>query len=183
MRRFCTGLFRLAVFSTFFMILLTTTAMANELFNHELRRLHSSQTVNVQDLVGEHPVLVVNTASHCGFTGQFEGLEALHQRYQEAGLRVIGFSSNDFRQEAADESVAADICFVNYGVTFAMFAPIHVRGPQAHPIFRELTRQSHAPRWNFYKYLVNREGQVVEVFSSMTSPDSPRLRAAIEAVL
>jgi glutathione peroxidase len=161
----------------------TAGASPDDLYDHELRRLHSSESVNLREQFAGQPLLIVNTASHCGFTGQFSGLEQLHQTYSEAGLRVVGFPSNDFRQEAADEADAAAVCFVNYGVTFDMFAPISVRGSDAHPIFRELARQSQAPRWNFYKYLVNREGEVVQVFSSMTSPDSERLRTAIEKLL
>lgn len=96
---------------------------------------------------------------------------------------MVGFPSNDFRQEAADEESTAQVCFVNYGVSFAMFAPISVRGADAHPIFRELARQSHAPRWNFYKYVVDSSGKVVDVFPSLTTPDSPRLQRAIESIL
>ncbi len=173
-------------FGLFLALVLSAAPLAadsNELFDHELRRLHSSEVVNLQEAFAGHPLLIINTASHCGFTGQFSGLEELHQQYRDAGLKVVGFPSNDFRQEAADEATTADVCFVNYGVTFDMFTPIHVRGSQAHPIFRELARQSQAPRWNFYKYLVSPEGEVVDVFSSMVSPDSRRLRAAIESLL
>lgn len=154
-----------------------------QLFDHELRRLHSSEVVSLREQFAGHPLLVVNTASHCGFTGQFEGLEALHQQYRDAGLKVVGFPSNDFRQEAADESKTAEVCFVNYGVTFDMFTPISVRGADAHPIFREIARQSEAPRWNFHKYVIDREGRVVAAFPSRVAPDATELRAAIERVL
>lgn len=175
----------LSVLTSLFLLIFSGIAAAtpNDLYDHELRRLHSSETVNLREHLAGQPLLIVNTASHCGFTGQFSGLEQLHQTYAEAGLRVVGFPSNDFRQEAADEADTAAVCFVNYGVSFDMFAPISVRGADAHPIFRELARQSQAPRWNFYKYLVNRDGEVVQVFSSMTSPDSDRLRNAIERLL
>ena len=152
------------------------------LLNHELRRLHSSEMVDLQERLGGAPLLLVNTASRCGFTGQFEGLEALHQRYHTRGLRVAGFSSNDFNQEI-DEEGAAEVCFVNFGVTFDMFAPIAVRGPEAHPLFAELARQSEAPRWNFTKYLVNADGEVVAHFGSSVRPESRRLRGAIETLL
>lgn len=154
-----------------------------QLFDHDLRRLHSNEVVNLREQFAGHPLLVVNTASHCGFTGQFEGLEALHQQYRDAGLKVVGFPSNDFRQEAADESKTAEVCFVNYGVTFDMFTPISVRGSDAHPIFREIARQSEAPRWNFHKYVVDRDGRVVAAFPSRVAPDAAELRAAIERVL
>lgn len=153
------------------------------LFDHQLPRLHSSEILDMQPFAG-HPMLIINTASFCGFTGQFAGLEALHQQYKEQGLKVVGFPSNDFRQEAKDEAKAAEVCFVNFGVTFDMAQPIKVRGKDAHPIFKEMARQSgKAPRWNFYKYVVDKEGQVTAVFASLTRPDDPELHAAIKAVL
>ena len=160
---------------------LNTTQAA--LFDHDLRRLHSDEVVNLRERFAGHPLLVVNTASHCGFTGQFDGLEALHQQYREAGLKVVGFPSNDFRQEADDEAETAAVCFVNFGVTFDMFSPISVRGADAHPLFREIARQSEAPRWNFHKYVIDRNGQVVGAFPSRVRPDAAELRAAIEKVL
>lgn len=163
----------------------SATASTNgeaRLLDHELRRLHSSEVVDLQERLGGAPLLLVNTASRCGFTGQFEGLEALHQRYHERGLRVAGFSSNDFNQEI-DEEGAAEVCFVNFGVTFDMFAPIAVRGPEAHPLFAELARQSEAPRWNFTKYLVNADGEVVAHFGPSVRPDSRQMRRAVEALL
>lgn len=153
------------------------------LFEHQLPRLHSSEMVDMRQFAGQ-PILVINTASFCGFTGQFEGLEALHQRYQSQGLKVIGFPSNDFRQEASDESKTAEVCFVNFGVTFDMVKPVKVRGDEAHPIFKEIARQSgKPPRWNFYKYVIDRNGKVTAVFSSMTKPDDKKLQDAIAAVL
>lgn len=155
----------------------------NALFDHQLRRLHSPEVVNLREHLAGQPLLVVNTASHCGFTRQFGGLEEVFQRYRDAGLRVVGFPSNDFNQEAADEAVTAAVCFENFGVSFDMFAPISVRGQEAHPIFRELARQSAPPRWNFYKYVVDRDGRVVAHFSSMVGPGSRELQRAIESVL
>lgn len=159
------------------------SALQESLFDHELRRLHSNELVNLRDHLAGHPLLVVNTASYCGFTRQFEGLEALHRHYKDAGLKVVGFPSNDFRQEAADESETAEVCFANYGVSFDMFSPIGVKGAGAHPIFRELARQSDAPRWNFHKYVIDRTGRVTAAFPSRVEPDSAELRAAIERVL
>lgn len=160
------------------------TPNTEALFNHQLKRLHSSDIINLRERYAGHPLLIINTASFCGFTGQFEGLEALHQAYKGQGLKVIGFPSNDFRQEAGNEERTAEVCFINYGVSFDMFSPVAVRGDQAHPIFRELARQSGtAPKWNFYKYVIDRNGKVTAHFSSMTKPDDTRLRQAIEAVL
>ncbi|QSR36534.1 glutathione peroxidase [Marinobacterium iners] len=154
------------------------------LYHHQLKRLHSAEVVDLRERFAGKPMLVINTASFCGFTGQFEGLEALHQRYKDQGLMVVGFPSDDFNQEAKNEEKSAEVCFVNFGVTFDMFSPIHVKGDNAHPIFREIARQSDTPpRWNFYKYVIDRDGKVTAAFSSMTSPDSRKLRKAIEAVL
>jgi len=153
------------------------------LLDHDVRRLNSDETVNLLQRYGDAPLLIVNTASRCGFTGQFAGLEALHQRYRDAGLRVLGFSSNDFRQEIADEAAVAGVCFVNFGVTFDMFASVSVRGAGAHPVFLELARQSEQPGWNFHKYLIDASGRVVAAFPSRVSPDDPDLLNAIDALL
>lgn len=158
-------------------------AGGDALLGHELRRLHSPETVKLDRYAGQ-PLLIVNTASHCGFTRQFEGLEAVHKEYADKGLKVLGFSSDDFNQEAKDEAKAAEVCFVNFGVTFDMFATIPVRGEGAHPLFRELARQSgQSPQWNFHKYVVDRDGRVVATFPSRVEPGDPALRAAIEGVL
>ena len=150
---------------------------------HELRRLHADDVVKLGERFGGQPVLVVNTASHCGFTRQFRELEAVHQKYKDRGLKVAGFPSDDFRQEAADESKTAEVCFENFGVTFDMFAPIAVTGDKAHPLFREIARQSSAPDWNFHKYVIDRNGRVVATFPSRVKPDAPEVLAAIEKVL
>lgn len=177
------------LFSALCGLLISHSAVAAEpdaqaLLGHQLKRLHSNEVIDLRERYRGQPMLVVNTASFCGFTGQFEGLEALHQRYKDKGLKVVGFPSNDFRQEAGDEAKTAEVCFINYGVSFDMFSPIHVRGDEAHPIFREIARQSgKAPRWNFYKYVIDREGRVTAAFSSMTAPDDRKLIQAIEAVL
>nr|WP_246265163.1 glutathione peroxidase [Aromatoleum diolicum] len=151
--------------------------------DHSMRRLHSDEVLNLRQRYAGSPLLVVNTASHCGYTGQFKGLETLHRQYKDRGLKVVGFPSNDFRQEAAEEAEAAKVCFVNYGVSFDMFAPISVRGKDAHPVFRELARQSEAPRWNFHKYVIDSHGRVVATFPSQVEPDAPEVRAAIERAL
>lgn len=166
--------------------LLLTTAGASAqqaLFDHQLRRLHSGETVDLAQRFAVQPVLVVNTASHCGFTNQFKELEAIHQRYKDRGLKVVGFSSDDFDQEADSEAKAAEVCFVNFGVSFDMFATIPVRGAGAHPLFRELARQAEEPRWNFHKYVIDRDGKVVASFPSRTRPDAPDVIRAIEKVL
>jgi glutathione peroxidase len=150
--------------------------------NQEYRKLHSSQSVNLCKVFAGKPMLIVNTASHCGFTPQFKGLEALHEKYKDRGLVVLGFSSDDFNQEAKDEAAAADTCFVNYGVTFTMLAPQHVKGPEANAVFKELARQTQEPKWNFNKYLVAPDGKA-QYFGSRIAPDSQELTGAIEKLL
>ena len=149
----------------------------------EVRMLRSSERIDICASFAGRPLLIVNTASHCGFTPQFAGLEALYQRYKDRGLVVVGVPSNDFRQEAKDEETAATICYVNYGVTFTMLSQQKVRGPDAHPMFRELGRRVGEPTWNFHKYLVDRNGNVVAHFDSRVEPMSETLRAAVESVL
>jgi glutathione peroxidase len=151
--------------------------------NHDFRKLHSAQSVNLCQAYAGKPMLIVNTASHCGFTPQFKGLEAVHEKYKGRGLVVVGFSSDDFNQEAKDEAEAADTCFLNYGVTFVMLAPQHVKGADANPVFKELARQTEAPSWNFNKYLVKPDGKVTQYFGSRVAPDSPQFSDAVEKLL
>ena len=157
------------------------TASCPAFLDHDMRKLHSKEQLNLCEVQADRPMLIINTASHCGYTGQFKGLEALHQRYGK-DLAVVGFASNDFRQEAKDEETAAEVCYVNYGVTFTMIAPSSVKGEAANPVFRELARQTQEPSWNFNKYLVDREGKVTH-FGSNTKPDDKVLAAAIESAL
>jgi len=142
-----------------------------EIFHHTMKQLHSSKMLNLCEVTHGQPVLLVNTASHCGFTDQFGDLEKLHKEYEEKGLIVLGVSSDSFNQEADDEAEAADVCFKNFGVTFTMLSTVPVRGDDAHPLFQEVARQDQFPRWNFYKFLINREGQVVASNSSFGMPD------------
>ena len=151
--------------------------------NGEYPRLHSSERISLCQAVAGHPLLIVNTASHCGFTPQLKGLEAVHRRYRERGLVVIGFPSDDFHQEASDQAQTAQVCFVNYGVTFTMLAPSAVRGEGANAVFRELARQSGGPKWNFNKYLVRADGTVLRHFDSTVAPESAEFAAAIETLL
>lgn len=148
------------------------------------RLLRSEDSLNLCERYAGQPMLIVNTASYCGYTKQFGGLETLYQDYKDQGLVVLGFPSDDFWQEADDEQTTAEVCYANYGVTFPMFAPVSVRGGDAHPLFVGLAEQGGgAPRWNFYKYLIDRDGQVVGRFSSKVTPESAELRDAIEGVL
>lgn len=151
--------------------------------NHDFQKLHASDRVNLCAAFAGKPLLVVNTASHCGYTPQFRGLEAINQKYRRRGLVVIGFPSDDFKQEAASEAEAAQVCYENFGVTFTMLSPLPVKGVAANPVFRELARQTQVPSWNFNKYLVRPDGTVVAHFDSSVTPESPQLNTAIERLL
>ena len=161
----------------------TRAADCPAFLDHDFKRLHSSQGVNLCTEFAGRPLLIVNTASHCGYTPQFKGLEALHRKYQARGLVVVGFPSDDFNQEAKSEAKTADVCYVNYGVTFTMLAPSSVTGAKGNPVFRELNRRAGEPSWNFNKYLVRPDGTVVRHFGSSVRPDAPELRREIEKLL
>ena len=129
-------------------------------------------------------LLVVNTASFCGYTPQYAALQRLHDRFQARGLTVLGVPSNDFNQESADNRQIREFCDAQFGIEFPMAALSHVRGPQAIPLFRWLAaRGGGEPRWNFHKYLLARDGRVVDQYSSLTAPDSATLVRAIEQQL
>jgi len=151
--------------------------------DYKLNKLHSSQIIDLCAQTAGKPVLLINTASYCGYTYQFTGLEALYQRYKDRGLVVVGFPSDDFNQEDDDAAKTADICYINHGVTFAMTEVINVKGSDAHPVFQHLANETKRPNWNFNKYLVDKDGNVIELFRSGVEPDSRKLQAAIEAVL
>ncbi|NBT82439.1 MAG: glutathione peroxidase, partial [Betaproteobacteria bacterium] len=130
-------------------------------------------------------VLIVNTASKCGFTGQYEGLERLYDRYRQAGLVIIGFPSGDFGgQELASNKEIAEFCSNTFNVRFPMIAKTSVRGANANPVFAGLIRESGtSPKWNFYKYLLGRDGRLVKVYGSMTGPDDRSFVQDIERSL
>ena len=128
-------------------------------------------------------LLIVNTASRCGFTPQFDALETLHGRYADRGLRVLGFPSDEFRQELAEEADVAAFCRLNYGVTFPMFQKVDVAGENAHPLFRDLAAAAGSPRWNFNKYLIDRHARVVARYDSSVLPLGERIIGAVEALL
>lgn len=137
----------------------------------------------MQDWVGR-PVLVVNTASLCAFTGQYEGLQALQDRYVDQGLVVLAVPSNDFRQELGSEAEVKEFCEMTFGLDLPMTEITSVRGPQAHPFYAWL-RDSHGftPRWNFNKVLIGPDGRFVDAFGSNVRPDARKLTQAIEAQL
>jgi glutathione peroxidase len=135
-------------------------------------------------------LLIVNTASKCGFTGQYDGLQKLYENYRERGLVVLGFPSNDFMgQEPGNNDEIASFCRLNYGVDFPMFAKVSVKGSEQHPLFAFLTSKDTNPEfpgritWNFNKFLISREGNVVARFGSRTKPEDQKIKDAIEAAL
>lgn len=132
-------------------------------------------------------VLVVNTASQCGFTPQYAGLEALWQHYRDRGLVVLGVPSNDFGgQEPGNETTIKEFCAVNFDIDFPLTAKTHVRGTDAHPFYRWAAEQVGplgVPRWNFHKYLIGPDGRLLDWFSTVTPPDAERLRRAVEVAL
>ncbi|CAH1546404.1 Glutathione peroxidase [Vibrio rotiferianus] len=148
------------------------------------RLLNSTEEIELCDTFKGKTLLVVNTASQCGFTPQFEQLEQLHQTYKDQNFAVVGFPSNDFRQDRGSEEKTAKICYLDYGVTFPMMARTSVLGEDANPVFAEISTQAGiTPKWNFYKFLINKEGKVVATFPSSTSPTSTTLTNMIEQQL
>jgi glutathione peroxidase len=153
------------------------------LLDHTVPRLQDERPQHLCQYAGK-VLLIVNTASYCGFTSQFEALEALNARYAARGLVVLGFPSHDFQQEDADAKKTADVCFNTYGVKFPMFATGPVRGAGAQPLFRQLTAATgQAPAWNFNKYLVGRDGVPIAHFASGVGPTSVAMTTAIERAL
>jgi glutathione peroxidase len=130
------------------------------------------------------PMLVVNTASFCGYTSQYAGLQRLHERYGPRGLVVLGVPSQEFNQESGDNARIKEFCETNYNVGFPMTALARLRGPEAAPLYAFLAeRGGGSPRWNFHKYLVARDGRAVRGFPTRTGPEAPELLHAIEAAL
>ena len=149
----------------------------------------SGRSARLGDFAGS-PILVVNVASKCGLTPQYEGLQRLHDRFSGRGFTVAGFPCNQFgAQEPGTPEEISEFCSVNYGVTFPMFAKIDVNGPERHPLYAELTDTADAEgtagdiQWNFEKFLVGPDGQVLSRFRPLTDPEAPELISAIEASL
>ncbi len=158
-------------------------AACPSILQHTHARLQDEKPQNLCQYAGQ-VVLVVNTASYCGFTPQYQGLEKLYRDYRAQGLVVLGFPSNDFAQEPGGNDKIAEFCENTYGVKFPMFTKTAVRGQDAAPLFRQLSARSDTtPKWNFYKYLIARDGQRIQAFNSMTAPTDARLIQAIEQLL
>jgi glutathione peroxidase len=154
------------------------------LLDRTLPRLQDEKPQNLCQYRGK-VLLMVNTASFCGFTPQYKALEALHAQYAARGLVVLGFPSNDFgQQEPGSNKEIADFCESTFGVKFPMFAKTVVKGPQADPLYAELARRTgRAPGWNFHKYLVARDGTTVTSFASDVDPSSRAFAQQVEKLL
>ena len=167
-------------------ISLTSSATAKvDVLAHDYRTLAGKQRVNLQKTYGGKVLLVVNTASKCGFTPQFEALEAINAKYQSQGFVVLGFPSNDFMgQDPGSEKEIKEFCTLTYGVKFPMFEKVHVKGVDATAIYRDFKEVTgDVPAWNFHKFLIDRNGVVIGSFPSKVKPDDPQIIAKIEAAL
>lgn len=169
------------------MALLANSAFSynSKLLDHNFRRLATSETVNLCEAYSGKVLLVVNTASKCGYTPQYEGLEQLHTKYQQQGFVVLGFPSNDFMdQEPGTEMEIQDFCRLTYDVKFPMFEKTTVKKEHAHLFYAQLAELSGAyPAWNFHKYLIDRDGKLITHFIPHTKPFDPAVVTAIEQAL
>ncbi len=163
-------------------------AMVNdcpETLNHTVRKLNDNQEVNLCQEYRGKVLLIVNTASKCAFTDQYAALEQLYETYKDRGFAVLGFPSNDFgNQEPGSEQQVQEFCRLTYGVKFPMFSKTTVRKENAGPVFRTLGDLTNRyPKWNFYKYLLDQNGNIVDSFSSVTNPMSSSIVNQIEKLL
>ncbi|PHV12287.1 glutathione peroxidase [Chitinimonas sp. BJB300] len=173
--------------SSFCAVLLMTAGVASAadctaLLKHEFKTLQG-QPLNLCGMAGK-PILVVNTASKCGYTRQFETLEAMYKQYKAQGLMVVGFPSNDFKQELASNKEIGDFCKLTYFIEFPMAEASSVKGESANPFFKALALATgEAPKWNFQKYLIAPDGKTVYAFSTPTEPDAPELMSKLKPML
>lgn len=161
-------------------------AQCTQLLDHSVRQLAGEQVDRLCETYKGQVVMIVNTASKCGFTPQFDGLEALYRKYKDQGFSVLGFPSQDFGgQEFASEAESADFCRLTYGVQFPMYATTHAKKGKADPLFKGLAEAAGGdyPSWNFHKYIVDRNGKLVGSFGPFTGPSSSRIERVIEEAL
>jgi glutathione peroxidase len=170
-------------------VLVLASASANacsDLLKAQFRPLAGKESVDLCKAYAGKVLLIVNTASKCGFTPQYDALEKLHAKYAGRGFAVLGFPSNDFNgQEPGSEAEIKEFCTLTYGVKFPMFEKVHVKAEDANPFYVKLAAASQGryPSWNFYKYLIDRDGKVVADFPSKVTPDDAALVARIEALV
>ena len=172
--------------SIFFLILFMSNADASEKAFHDFTiESISGETINLSDYKSK-VVLLVNTASKCGFTPQYSGLQKIYEKYKDDGLVVFGVPTNDFNQELSKDSDVKEFCEIRFGVEFPMSSIQPIRGENAHPIYKWIKSNVSVigqPRWNFHKYLIGKDGKIINWFSSMTSPTSEGLVNQIETAL
>ena len=174
------------LFSIFFLILFMINADASEKVFHDFTiESISGETINLSDYKSK-VVLLVNTASKCGFTPQYSGLQKIYERYKNDGLVVLGVPTNDFNQELSKDSDVKEFCEIRFGVEFPMSSIQPIRGENAHPVYKWIQSNVSVigqPRWNFHKYLIGKDGKIINWFSSKTSPTSEGLVNQIETAL
>jgi glutathione peroxidase len=157
-------------------------AECSPLLNHQFKTLQG-QPFDLCQYAGK-PILVVNTASKCGFTKQFSKLEKMYAQYKERGLLVVGFPSNDFKQELESNAEIGEFCKLTYMVEFPMMEKSSVTGKSANPLYQQLISASDtSPKWNFYKYLIAPDGKTVTAYSSMTEPDDKEIISKLDSWL
>lgn len=157
-------------------------AACTGIYNHQFTTLQGEKFNLCEHQ--HQPILVVNTASKCGFTPQFEKLEAMYKDHNSKGLIILGFPSNDFRQELSSNKEIGDFCKMTYAVKFPMMAKSSVTGAHANPFYKELTEATkQAPMWNFYKYLILPGGKEIDVYSSDIQPDAPEIMRKLKPYL
>lgn len=181
----------------FLTLLIGFFLMTNNIASAESTSNDNAYDFSFHTLVGDKPLplssfrgkvlIIVNTASKCGFTPQYSSLEKLYEKYKDRGLVILGVPSNDFAsQEPGTDQEIANFCKINYGVSFPMTSKEIVSGKNAHPFYlwaRQELGFGTAPKWNFHKYLINRQGKLIDYFYSTTSPDAPRFVKAVEKAL
>ena len=160
----------------------STTSGNESLYDFSFEDIDGNQ-VNLEKFNGK-PILVVNTASRCGFTPQYANLQNLFLNYKDTDLTIIATTSNSFSQEYEDTEDIKKICLVNYGVGFVTSSPMNVKGENAHPIYNWINNEyNKSPKWNFFKFLFNRNGKLVDTWSSMTKPDSDKITKKIDKLI
>jgi glutathione peroxidase len=179
--------FHMRILIALFTLLVATVAFSYEdsLLDQDFRRLASDEVINLGESYSGKVILVVNTASKCGNTPQYEGLEKLYEEFREDGLVVLGFPSNDFfGQEPGTEEQIQEFCRLTYSIEFPMFEKVTVKEGKAHPFFDELAAAAGTyPTWNFHKYLIGRDGQLIAEFSPRTQPYDADLLATLKTAL
>ena len=160
----------------------TITNASNNVYKHSFIDIEGNE-LNLNHFQGK-PILLVNTASKCGFTPQYGDLQKLFQKYKDTDLIFIATPSNDFKQEYSSENEIKKFCLLNYGISFNVTEIVKLKGDKAHPLFKWLKENyNKSPKWNFYKYLFDRNGELVESWSSMTKPTIFRIKNSINKIL